>query len=368
MYMKTRHILFLVLVIGLFSCNSNYGEKKISKDNLNEYLDLQLEDTTYLGVIYYNYTNGSDTLFIHGSASRTEKEINIETLFEIGSITKSFTALLIAIAEVEGKLTYDDPIEKYLPDSFIVPENSTGKITIRQLITHTSGLPDEPTDVRINNPVLGTEDFLNYTADKLYSFLKDYKIEGNGPEPISHSNLGYGLLGFALESIYGDTYNNLITEKITKPLGMNRTGLNYPEHSDDNYADGYLGMDLVNWYRNDSCVFNGSGALRSCIKDLIIFAEANAGMRETPLYAAMQKMQGVQMPGKILDIDTDICLGWIKYKNGCFGHFGGTMGFVAFVGFHPEKQEIRILLANTPYNMLAIPWLLEFGNNEMNKN
>lgn len=365
--MKNQYIIILV-VIGLFSCNSNNREKKISTDNMNEYLESQLEDSTYLGVIYYNYTNGSDTLFIHGSASRTEKEINIETQLEIGSITKSFTALLIAIAEAEGKLIFDDPIGKYLPDSFIVPENSTGKITIRQLITHTSGLPDEPTDVRIHDPFLGTKDYLNYSADKLYNFLKDYNIEGSDPEPIAHSNLGYGLLGFALENIYGDTYNNIVTKKITKPLGMTRTGLNYPEHSDENYADGYIGMDLFNWYRNDFCVLNGAGALRSCIKDLIIFAEANAGIRETPLYTAMQKMQEVQMPGNILDFDADICLGWVKFKNGCFIHFGGTMGFIAFVGFHPGKQDIKILLANTPYNMLAIPWLLEFGSNEMNKN
>jgi CubicO group peptidase (beta-lactamase class C family) len=366
--MKNLYLLILVVAIGFFSCNSNRSEKEISTDNMNEYLASQLKDTTYLGVIYYKFNNGIDTLYIQGSASRTKKEINIETQFEIGSITKSFTALLIAIAEVEGKLTYNDPIEKFLPDSFIVPENSTGKITIRQLITHTSGLPDEPTDVRIDDPVLGTKDFLNYTADKLYSFLKDYKIEGDGPEPISHSNLGYGLLGFALENTYKDTYNNLVTQKITKPLGMTRTGLNYPKHSNNNYADGYLGLDLFNWYRNDSCVFNGSGALRSCIKDLIVFAEANAGMRETSLYPAMQKMQEVQMPGKILDIDTDICLGWAKYKNGCYTHFGGTMGFVAFIGFHPEEQEINVLLANTPYNMLAIPWLIEFGNNEMSGN
>ncbi len=365
--MTDRYLIIFVVAIGLFSCNLNTSNKEIGTDNMNEYLASQLKDTTYLGVIYYNSIQGIDNLYIQGSASRTKKEINIETQFEIGSITKTFTCLLIALAEEEGKLSYDDPIEKHLPDSFVIPINSTGKITIRQLITHTSGLPDEPTDVRIHDPVLGSEDYLNYNSDKLYNFLENYKIEGSEPETISHSNLGYGLLGFALENIYDDTYHNLITEKITKPLGMNRTGLNYSEHADKNYADGYIGMDLFNWYRNDTCVLNGAGALRSCIKDLVIFAEANAGVRETHLSKAMEKMKEVQMSSKIMNLDTDICIGWGKFNNGYFHHFGGSMGFIAFVGFNQEKQEIKVLLANTPYNMLAIPWLIEFGSNEMNK-
>jgi hypothetical protein len=78
-----------------------------------------------------------------------------------------------------------------------------------------------------------------------------------------------------------------------------------------------------------------SGALRSCVKDLIVFAEANAGIRETLLYPAMQRMLEIQMPRIIQGYDAEVCLGWAKFKNGYFNHFGGTMGFIAFVGFQP---------------------------------
>ncbi len=365
--MKHPNIIIFVVVIGLFSCNSLNREMQQRSDNMKEYLESKLKDTTYLGLIYYSSIDGADTLFIHGSASRKEKLIDMETQFEIASVSKSFTSLLIALAITEGRLNYDDPIEMFLPDSFNIPENSTGKITIRQLITHTSGFPDEPSDVRIHDPHLGTQDYLNYNAGRLYRFLKDFNLEVDGPEQIAHSNLGYGLLGFALENIYRDSYHNLITEKITKPLGMIRTGLNYSKHDDDNYADGYLGMELFNWYRNDFCVLNGAGALRSCVNDLIIYAEANAGMRETELHEAMLKMQEVQLPGGMREFDADLCLGWGKFPSGYFNHFGGSMGFISFVGFHPEKKEIKVLLANVAYNQIAIPWLLEFGNYEMNK-
>ncbi len=365
---KIIYLLFIVVLVILYSCNNDKPQKEeITSVYFNDYLESKLNDSTYLGIIYYKASGNTDSLYIHGSASRTKKEINLETQFEIGSVTKSFTALLIAIAEEEGKLSYDDPIEKYLPNKFIVPENSTGKITIRQLITHSSGLPYMPTDIHTNNPVQQTEDYLNYTPTKLYEFLKNYKIEGIAKDSIIYSPLGFAILGYALENIYEQNYNELLKIKITEPLKMTRTGVNYQEHSDDNYANGYLGMDNVNWYRNDSCIFNTSGGLRSCMKDLIVYAKANVGIIDSPLKSAMQKTHEVQISGETPLTYSDICLGWGKYKSGFIVHFGGTMGFIAFVGFHPGNKEFQVLLANTAYNMLAVPWVLEFGSNEMNK-
>lgn len=360
-YMKSGFFLILAVVIALSSCNS------INRDNLNEYLEAQLKDSTYLGIIYYKAEGNKDTLFVHGSAMREQKKkINEETLFEIGSVTKTFTSLLIAIAVEEGKLTYDDPVKNFLHDSVIIPNNATGDITIRQLLTHTSGLPKFPSNIRRDNLVHQTEDFLNYTSAELYEFLKDCKIQGVAKDSMIYSYVGFGVLGYTLEHIYQKSFNELTVSKITKPLGMTRTGLNYIERLDSNYADGYLGMENRNWYRNDSCILNYSGGLRSCVKDLKTYAKANAGIIETPLYSAMQKMREVQfLTPKHHPVQGYKCLGWAKKDNNYF-HFGASQGFIAYVAFNPEKQEIKVLLANTAYSMLAIPWLLEFGDSEMN--
>lgn len=364
--MKKGYLLILAVVVVLFSCNSNNRKNEIRTNDLNEYLETQLKDTTYLGIIYYKAEGNKDTLFIHGSATRGyNKEINEETLFEIGSVTKTFTSLLIAIAVEEGKLYYDEPLKKFLPDSVILPKNATGDITIRQLITHSSGLPYLPTNIRTDNLVHQTEDFLNYTSTDLCEFLKEYKIQGVAKDSMIYSLVGFGVLGYTLEHIYQQSFNELVVSKITKPLGMTRTGLNYPERPDDNYADGYLGMENGNWHRNDSCIINYSGGIRSCVKDLKTYAMANAGIIETPLYSAMLKMREVQlMVPKSHPVGGYRCLGWVK-KDHYYFHFGGTQGFIAFVGFNPGKKKINVLLGNVAYNQLSIPWLLEFGISEM---
>jgi len=179
----------------------------------------------------------------------------------------------------------------------------------------------------------------------------------------------YGILGYALENIYENGFNQLVLEKIAKPLGMERTQLNYPSYPDENLAFGYVGMKQINWHRNDSCVINSAGGLRSCIKDLRIYAKAQAGIIETPLQLAIQKTQEIQFLGPDSPIGRAyICLGWGKTHNGNYEHFGGTPGFCSFVGFNHETKRTVVVLTNTGYSQLCTPWIMTFGNYLMDNN
>jgi len=351
--------LFVIIGLIIVSCSTKKTEK------LDTSLKSGVEDGICIGVIASIYKDTNEVIYKFGSGKiEGIKEINDETQFEIGSITKTLTALLIAIANEEGKLSYGDPIEKFLPDTFNVPEYNNKKITILNLVVHNSGLPYLPTNVR---ELHKTDDFLNYTSTDLYHFLNSFKLTQEiGRKEYQYSLVGYGILGFILERIYKTSLNNLFLSKIAQPLGMERTELNYSNHTDDNYANGYLDREICNWYRYDTCVLNASGGIRSCIKDLQIYAKAQAGLIETPLYSAICKTHEGQFLGPETPIgQPEISLGWAKMNYGEIGHYGGTQGFCAYVGFN--KGKTLVVLVNSNNIEKSIPWLMEICSNEMKK-
>ncbi|MET4138302.1 hypothetical protein ABIB30_000662 [Pedobacter sp. UYP1] len=143
------------------------------------------------------------------------------TIFEIGSISKTFTAQLLAYYVNAGKISLTDPITKYLPDS--VAENSElQQIKIVNLSNHTAGLVRLPDNLLSKNTEV-TNPYKNYTKDLLFSYLKSCKLASVPGEVYSYSNMGTGLLGVILEQISGKTYAQLLKEIITDPLKMNST-------------------------------------------------------------------------------------------------------------------------------------------------
>lgn len=148
-----------------------------------------------------------------------------------------------------------------------------------------------------------------------------------------YSLTGYGILGYILEILYNINLEDIIKEKITIPLGMTKTSINYCDKKDNNYADGYLKGIVTNWCRNDYCVLNASGALCSTAEDLMIFVKAQAGVIETPLKNAILKTQEFEYKSE----DYDICLGWFK-TNEFIYHPGATNGFLLLL-FLTMKQK-----------------------------
>ena len=122
----------------------------------------------------------------------TDEEVNGDTLFEIGSITKTFTALLLQDMIERGEMKLDDPVAKYLPASVKLPTRNGKEITLRHLATHTSGLPRMPDNF---DPKAADDPFADYTPEQLYAFLSGYKLTRNPGAKWEYSNLGVGLAG-----------------------------------------------------------------------------------------------------------------------------------------------------------------------------
>ena len=140
-----------------------------------------------------------------------------DTRFEVGSVTKIFTSLLLAQMVESGDVRLDDPIARYLPDSVKAPGYRGREITLRELATHSSGLPRLPTNIA---PANMADPYADYTATRLHDFLDSYELPRAPDSSYEYSNLGAGLLGYLLARHAGKPFADLLEEKILQPLGM----------------------------------------------------------------------------------------------------------------------------------------------------
>lgn len=272
-------------------------------------------------------------------------EVDGNTMFEIGSATKAFTAILLADMAERGEVGLDDPVAKYLPSSVKVPAKDGKEITLRHLATHTSGLPRMPSNFAPRDPL---NPYADYSVERMYAFLSGHALRRAIGEKYEYSNLGAGLLGYALALRAGTSYEELVKKRIAEPLGMASTTIALTPEQHRRLAAGY-GQTLEpakNW---DMPTLAGAGALRSSVHDLLRFVSANLGLAEPPLASALARTHEIQ----VQDIGAPglaIALGWHVLRN--FGadivwHNGGTLGYHSFLGFDKKKRAGVVVLSNS---------------------
>jgi D-alanyl-D-alanine-carboxypeptidase/D-alanyl-D-alanine-endopeptidase len=272
------------------------------------------------------------------------RPLNGDTLFEIGSITKVFTALLAADMAQRGELSLDDPIQKYLPPSVKVPERRGRQITLTNLATHTSALPRMPENFRPKDP---SRPYADYTVDALYSFLSSYELRRDIGVKYVYSNLGFGLLGIGLAQRGGMTYEQLVVSRICDPLGMSSTRITLSESLRQRFAAGHT-SDLVTVPEWEISSLAGAGALRSSANDLLRFLAAMMGYTGNPLAAAQKKTLSIRRPTGAPFMETG--LGWdIDTRSGTeiISKGGATAGYNTFIGYSPKTGIGVVALANT---------------------
>lgn len=266
--------------------------------------------------------------------------VNGDTLFEIGSVTKVFTALLLADSVQRGEVALTDPVSKYLPAEVKVPA-----VTLEQLARHTSGLPRLPANLA---PKDAANPYVDYTVAQLYEFLSAYELPRAAGSQYEYSNLGAGLLGHALAQRAGVDYATLVRTRITAPLGMKSTTVTLTDALRRRLAPGHgeKGERVANW---DVTSLAGAGALRSTANDLLTFVAAHLGYQRTPLAPAMTLLLASRSPAGAPDLE--IALGWhvLKTHDGreIAWHNGGTGGYRSFVGFDPKTRSGVVLLTNS---------------------
>jgi len=279
----------------------------------------------------------------HGAMSSTDDRVpDGDTVFEIGSITKAFTALALADMVIRGEVTLDDPVVKYLPAGVSMPARGGRQITLIDLATHTSGLPRRPGNMTLSD---WSNPYADYTVEQLHGFLSGYRLRRNIGETHAYSNLGFGLLGHVLSLRAGVSYETLIRERITGPLGMANTAITLSADMRKRMAVGHdqTLAPVANW---DFQALAGAGALRSSANDLLAFLAAELGYLKTPLKSAMAAQLDPRRPAARGDLQA---LGWVistDPSGDTVWHGGATGGYRCFVVFDRERRRGVVLLTN----------------------
>jgi CubicO group peptidase (beta-lactamase class C family) len=265
-----------------------------------------------------------------------------DTVYEIGSITKTFTATLLAQAVLAGRVTLDQPVAQLLPD-FKIPSRGAKEITLGQLGTQYSGLPRLPSNML---PKDAADPYADYDAAKLKAFLAEYELPRDPGAVYEYSNLGFGLLGYALAQLDHTSWDALTDEKILKPLGMTMSGTTFSDAMRAHLARGHdnEGNAVKNW---DIDALAGAGAIRSTANDMLRYLKANMGIDPSPLAAAMKLAQA---PRGDMTKTMGVGLAWVTTRKGIIWHNGGTGGYRSFLGFTADGRHGVVLLSNTAFD------------------
>lgn len=290
--------------------------------------------------------------------------VDENTVFEIGSVTKVLTALLLAEMAERQELRLENTASMYLPDLTRMPPGGDS-ITLLHLATHSSGLPRLPLN-------LNTRDLRNpyaaYGPDQLYSFLGGYMMQRRPGEQYEYSNLGFGLLAHLLALRGGTTYQALLLERVARPLGMRETMIVLGPSLQQRLATGHdaTGEPTASW---DFDALAGAGAVRSTAADMATLVRAVLDVARSDdvrpiaraIRASMQPYMEVQGGRAVMG------LGWhMLERNGrrFVLHNGRTGGYASFIALDPTNNTGVVLLTNSsaPVDDLGFAILLGPAN------
>ena len=262
----------------------------------------------------------------------TDEQVNGDTVFEIGSVGKTFTALLLQDMIERGEMKLDAPVAKYLPRSVRMPTRNGKEITLHHLATHCSGLPGIPDNLdpkRADNP------YADYTVEKMYAFLSGHTLTREPGAQSEYSNLGMGLLGHAIALKAGTNYEALVVERICRPLKMDSTRIVLTPELKARFVTGHnqFGEAVPSW---DVPTLAGAGALRSTANDLLKYVSANLGLTRSRLTPLMKKTHDQSLAWHVEDFE----------RRRIVHHGGGTAGCRAFVGFDKARRHGVVGLSN----------------------
>ena len=277
------------------------------------------------------------------------QKVDPDTIFEIGSVTKAFTGILLADMVQRKEVKLDDPVKKYLPEKVVMPKTNR-EITLLDLATHHSSLPRLPGNF---NPADPDDPYVDYTAENLYEALATAKIDLEVGKAYGYSNLGFGLLGHALARVAKHNYDILAKQRIAWPLGMKSTSVSTDAASKPRLAQGYEEsagklMPAKPWTWKESSALVGAGGLRSTARDMIRFISANAGLTETKLAPAFADAYAEHDSGS--GTEHDIGLAWHRRVLGdriVIWQNGATGGFHSYCAFDPVNKYGVVVLSNS---------------------
>ena len=311
------------------------------KSKIDPFAHRWIHDRLVVGMVIGIVKDGQSHIIAYGE---TFKDSGIRpdgnTLYEIGSISKVFTCVLLSLLVETHAVTLEDPLQKHLPPRVTVPVFDGRPITLEHLATHTSGLPRMPDNF---NPADPLNPYADYSVALMYAFLNEHRLE-RPPGKYEYSNYGMGLLGHVLARHSGMTYEQLLKDRICNPLGMKDTGITLNEAQKKRLAPPYTMalMPTENW---DIPTLAGAGAIRSSVNDMIRFIRANLKNDRQPLSRAMRL---ARIKRHAMEDGLSMGLGWHLARDGkTLWHNGGTGGYHAWLAIAPDRGVGVVVLANT---------------------
>ena len=286
--------------------------------------------------------DGRTRVIAYGDPGPGRPPLDANSVFEIGSISKVFTATALAELVKQGKVSLDDPVQKYLPSSVHVPSRNGKVITLGNLSEQNSGLPRMPNNFHPANPA---NPYVDYGAPQLYEFLNGYQLTRDPGAEFEYSNVGVGLLGHALSLATGKSYEELERSLVWTPLGMTHTAITLTPWMQQHLVLGHdeQGNVVSNW---DLDALAGAGAIRSTMSDMLKFADANLHPERGPLERAMSFAHEVRAKAGPMGIG----LNWLSLYAGAdtiVWHNGGTGGYRTYIGLLPSRKMAVVVLTNT---------------------
>jgi D-alanyl-D-alanine-carboxypeptidase/D-alanyl-D-alanine-endopeptidase len=300
-----------------------------------------LAPATSAGVAIGVFRKGVRRVFAYGAAKS-------DSIFEIGSITKTFTGLILAQMGQQGQVRLDEPIRELLPIGTVAKPDGP-EITLLDLVTQHSGLPRMPDNFKPADP---TNPYADYAVPDLYTYVAQHGVKKPADAGFLYSNVGVGLLGQALANRGGLAYAKLLRKEVTDPLGMNDTSISLSESQERRFIPGHLSnhQPAHAWDLN---AFAGAGGVRSTAGDMLKYLEAqlhpeNIKLSNSPnaqtLPAAIiqsHKLQADAEPG------SKIAFAWMFNSKFAYWHNGATGGYSSIAFFNPDEDFAAIVLLNT---------------------
>jgi CubicO group peptidase (beta-lactamase class C family) len=358
---KKMNKITLLFSVGLFTCLSFAQDKAKRLDSLmtNLYKEKSFNGNVLVaekGNIIYQKSFGL-------ANEKTGQKLDLKTNFELASVSKQFTAMAIVQLQKAGKLQYDDPISKYLPELAFYQG-----ITIKNLLTHTGGLPDymevlssewKTNDIVTNNDVIKIFEKVKPAA----LFKPNQKWE--------YSNTGYLLLASIIERVSGKSFGDYLSDKIFKPLKMNNTFIYrrwFKPEKKSNYAAGYIYSDSlqrkitpdemgIDYYVVVLDGVVGDGMVNSNLEDMLKWDRALYGDK---LINKADKDLIFSSSKTADDQDTDYGYGWRIAQNKVYGkiasHSGGWGGYISYIERDLDNDKTIILLQNNDTPQIRIPY------------
>jgi len=353
-------IAFPAAVNGLTHPGESTSEHSQSQEFGSESRALLSDRTTntgtYIGVTASYIADETTRFFQIGETGGPQsRPITPDTVFEIGSLTKVFTAVLLADMVRTGELSYSDTIAYLAPEGTEFP-SEIGAITLAQLSTHVSGLPRRPSNLPAEREF---GPYARYSAADLFSFLRESELAAEPGTNYAYSNLGMGLLGELLATKAGMSYGQLLQSRIFGPLEMDTTvthGL--PEGQDFAQPHDMLSRPTARW---DFDALAGAGAIRSTARDMAIFIEA-ALHGEQPIAQSIRETMRVTFPRPGRDRGDHPAWIWPYSDSGLriFWHDGGTGGSRSVLAIDPDNGGRGIFIAANTVNSVIDAALHDF--------